>query len=1392
MKISDIVQLISLIDPAAPFTFSKETTGGMQNVADLLNEIFQTSSLSLTDISILPVDNGITLKATAKEIFLLDCHLLKVPVELRFAQGDDDFIRFAVKVTPDENFQPLAELCELFGIRIDNIIYCTYNSDINPFVRGGISAMFHIKELTLPIFLEFPFQTDKRTFAMKSEALSDYKLPIEDIFALLHIDIALFPTSLASIIHNISIRELEIEYDTKLKTLSRINIGLNLQQETAWTIFSGFQISNLKIDIRTALKITDGEKSVREADFIFKGTLILNNLSVPVGVFLFSGNQYFIVQIHDDSQPIPLQKLDLLTQFTGAYDFTSILPQTLKPETLKPGLDNLLIQFDCNSFSLLNFNISIAIAPKWNILGLFDVDRLSLLYSLKKEKDKSVYDLLVKGELQLSDLLLSLSAHKALEGGWTFEGHANGGQGILLNKLLNDLNKMLSLPALPLPDIYLYHISINYQTQKEQFRLKAKAVMAVDGEGFPGFRELGADFEVCFTKELGKWKFEGNAVGELELFASRFQMEYTVNTTSNLFKLNWKPTENDAFSIINFCHALGFQDFSLPAGLNLTCKSASIYYDFKSGLFKLNAETNLAKNLLLCSLKPDKSKNDREYIFILDPGMELSFSDLPVVGTALPGMDKYGIKNLLIVASTTDISNLPDDKYKELKLNKGFLMGTDLILPDDIIPIRIPFASYLPPEKHTPETLIEANNNTAGSDAPGFLIDVQKSIGPFNLQKLGATYANKSICFSIDASFDGGGLMFSLDGLSAGYNLEEKRPVFGLSGLSVNVKTGAFSIGGGFLRQDEYTYAGNLLLQLGPCTLTAVGAYTSQPSRSIFAFAFLKANIGGPPCFFITGIAAGFGYNRDLNIPDINELENFPLLKVALGETQPSELIRKERTLFPVKDGAYWIAAGVLFNSFKMIDSVAILTARFGYDVEINLLGKSVLNIPFNSPSTPVAHAELLLKATIRPADSLVAVEAVLSDNSYILSKDCHLSGGFAFYMWYGGKHAGDFVVTLGGYHQRYKKPAHYPAVKRLALNWKVSKELSAKGEIYFALTPSCLMAGGRFEMVFTTSIVRAWFSAYFDMLIQWKPYYYDLQVGIHIGVAVNLRLFTIRVELGCDLHIWGPEFSGIAHIHLWIITFSIKFGAGAPQRAPVISWEEFTKTFLPSKTADANRFGGCSIQAAAGVINEYKKPDGTVQWSMCAEELELTTKSLIPGSEVKFNNAPVGEKLAALHVQPCKLDNFSACHTVILQRKDKLKIESEFDLTPIYENVPTALWGANNSGETLLTRTGLRIKPQPVPYYEITFMVDCHQSDKKCSWKKAEKIALTEYKDQEKSYEFIRRIDSSDTIEKRNTLLHTLGLDTTDISMNKLGQHPELFFVEHPMLRNIGGNKYD
>jgi hypothetical protein len=346
------------------------------------------------------------------------------------------------------------------------------------------------------------------------------------------------------------------------------------------------------------------------------------------------------------------------------------------------------------------------------------------------------------------------------------------------------------------------------------------------------------------------------------------------------------------------------------------------------------------------------------------------------------------------------------------------------------------------------------------------------------------------------------------------------------------------------------------------------------------------------------------------------------------------------------------------------------------------------------------------------------------------LTPACHLTGGFAFYLWFSpNEHKGDFVVTLGGYNPHFTPQPYYPKVPRLGFNWVVTPELSMKGGMYFALTPTCLMAGGSLEALWKSGNLKAWFNMGANFLIAWKPYHYQGDMYLSFGVSytfkVNLLIGkitkTISVSLGADLSIWGPDFSGIAHIHLWIISFSISFGSASPNPSQTIPWDEFKNSFLPKpgtgshdtalaadtrETADPTQTDSiCSVKVTRGLIKDLSggtdNPEN-INWMVNGEKATLETNSLIPSKKYQITiKGSDGVKVKKENMIYTNIDDlnarnqdfgvglvgvensaFHSHHDILIVYEDgHIDKDIQFDIFAILENVPKSLWEKRSPG---------------------------------------------------------------------------------------------------------------
>jgi hypothetical protein len=297
------------------------------------------------------------------------------------------------------------------------------------------------------------------------------------------------------------------------------------------------------------------------------------------------------------------------------------------------------------------------------------------------------------------------------------------------------------------------------------------------------------------------------------------------------------------------------------------------------------------------------------------------------------------------------------------------------------------------------------------------------------------------------------------------------------------------------------------------------------------------------------------------------------------------------------------------------------------------------------------------------------------------------LTGGFAFQVWFGEEHTGDFVLSVGGYHPRYTKPAHYPAVPRLGFEWQVTPQLAMKGSSYFALTPSALMAGGSFSATWDDEDngIRAWFSASMDFLIGWSPYHYQADFSARIGVAYTFTAFgthTLTAEASAQVHLWGPEFSGRAAIDVGICSFTLSFGAGAPLAPDPIDWATFRKGFLPGSD-DAV----VTLVLQGGAAGTAGPADGAAGdlGSVNPLELVLRTDSAIPSRQAWRGPESGGQALdttgaaTVFGIAPMGLDHSrqpASAQRIEILRADGSRADDRFRYTPVAKNLPAALWG--------------------------------------------------------------------------------------------------------------------
>lgn len=529
-----------------------------------------------------------------------------------------------------------------------------------------------------------------------------------------------------------------------------------------------------------------------------------------------------------------------------------------------------------------------------------------------------------------------------------------------------------------------------------------------------------------------------------------------------------------------------------------------------------------------------------------------------------------------------------------------------------------------------------------------------------------------------------------------------------------------------------------------------------SPDKSFFVYGTASmasgAGLRAGPIEF-TGFALGFGINRQIKIPPVEKVAEFPLVKIVMGKggyqkpslnpsndlrdqtskaEDPVTMLEKMKDSLPAKPDQYFICAGVRFTIATAVDCFGLIIVQFGKEFELSLLGLARFRQPRDLSLNAICYIEMQLLMTIKPSEGCFKLQALLTNNSWIINKDCKLTGGFAIYAWFDGKHKGEYVVTFGGYHPRFQRPSHYPIVPRIGLNWPVNENLSIKGEVYLAFTTSCCMIGAKMEAIFRSGRISAWFTAYLDAIVHYSPLFFEVDIGISLRAEVSFTIKTFSATLGVSLKMWGPPTGGIAHIDLVVISFDIPFGTNREDAKPkrLKDWNEFCQNFItpdvtsgsakPTIDKPADAIPITQPNLLSGRSNQNNPPgqqQATAPWRVRGDQLELSASAAVPITalnvgRVKTNSPPEGVQNRTSTGKPLQVAKPVALESAGLRTKkfnDKLGVhpigkalESTLNVTIVCDDgsqaQPVDLKGWTIEEETSSMPAALWDAAQPEP----------------------------------------------------------------------------------------------
>lgn len=1065
---------------------------------------------------------------------------------------------------------------------------------------------------------------------------------------------------------------------------------------------------------------------------------------------------------------------------------------------------------------------------------------------------------------------IDASLDNSANGGWTFRGSAELDQ-TTIGSFVSDMASALGMdaPTVPTPiasAVISSEVLVTYETRTKDFNFHAEVELSGD------LSELKMELDVQF-KHNADGSYEDLYRGTLTLTPDENNSE-----ASLLFQVEFLDSTTEGRSSDTFFAV--FHDSGGAASVDIGSLVGLLDSTLGAAISSIGLEMDL-HDVIFVGQNDGQPGSTTKFVFGLNWDLGLNLSNLPLVGQLLAPDQTMSVDFQVLVASQTFSKDetvainrlLPEASTPLPEDESGIIawdsedpepkpLSTKINLGGDALDLDLPVwisGSSSSPGLTTNDSDVVGNRNptplqgetndprlSGGSVNDGLhWFKIEKSWGPVYLDRIGGTVADGNVTFGLGATLSMLGLEVTLDGLTITNPLTSFGPSFGLNGLGIGYHVEGIGLQGALLRQTltdangTYdVYNGGAVLTIPELTLAALGSYATLPPQtlggvtipfvpSLFVYAVLDAPLFGQPYFFLNGLAAGFGFNRDLIAPTIDHVYDFPLVSVATGGAAATSVSALESTLndlnvyMPPQVGQVFLALGIKFSSFNLVDCFALMTVAVGTTrIEADLLGlgTAVLPTPVGTPVPPLAEVQIELLARIAPMEGVVSVEAQLTPNSYIFTRDCHLTGGFALMAWYpplgGGatNHLGEFVLSLGGYHPDFHRD-YYPVVPRLGFRWQVTKEISIKGEAYCSLTPLAMMAGGRMEATFEDGGIRAWFIANADFFIGWQPFHYTADMSIDVGGSYHFDHWgvsqTVGFDIGADLTIWGPDFSGKAKVNYSVVTFTIAFGAAKKTSPPALDWDDFQTAFLPQfdEGSIETNYGSIwlNITASSGILSTDPDATDTSDLGVVSpQELVLNVGSSIPLQQVdvtNWNGAAISTG-AEFGIRPMKISGatFSQNDTSTLQisitysNGSEINVENEFEIEAVFDNLPAAMWDPSTSLSThdldapdtvpnLLT--GLCVKPAAPVYNNptktisdadlISYQVTPHAF----AWQAAKSWVNEDLDSEARAETIVESLADTDgtVAQTRQQLLDTLGIPgmTVDVSDQLVAEFREI-----------------
>lgn len=377
-------------------------------------------------------------------------------------------------------------------------------------------------------------------------------------------------------------------------------------------------------------------------------------------------------------------------------------------------------------------------------------------------------------------------------------------------------------------------------------------------------------------------------------------------------------------------------------------------------------------------------------------------------------------------------------------------------------------------------------------------------------------------------------------------------------GIGTELKVPPVSGGGLVRRTPDQGYGGLISVDLGVLRVQAVALFRPPDGKAPTSFlALLAAQFPTP------GIQLGLGFALDAvgGLIGVNRRADVTALQQLVGDGNADHVLFPDRAVeraqeiigslgsaFPVAAGRILVGPMIRLNwGGRMVSLSGALILELPAPARALLLGRLLVGLP--DPVVPLIRLQASVLGRIEPAVPLVELLVSLS-GSWIVG----LAVRGEMYLLVRGGRQPEFVLSAGGFHPRYTRPAGVPALNRLQVDLAPGNGFGLRMEAYFAVTSNAVMFGGQVQLDATIAGcgVTGWLGL--DALFVFDPVF-AFSVQVRAGVAV--RAFGRRLAgIALDFTLEGPApwhafGTGSVSVLFWDVELDFDIRWGSPPAVP-------------------------------------------------------------------------------------------------------------------------------------------------------------------------------------------------------------------------------------------------